>query len=104
MIKTVNIVSVSGGKDSTALYCWAISQWGRNGFLAVFADTGHEHPVTLNYLRNLPEMAKGPGISTGKGRLQRKTCQEGHPAYAEPVPGHDALEGESALRMRAILH
>lgn len=72
----LRIVSVSGGKDSTALYCWAIDQFGRDGFLAVFADTGHEHPVTYNYLRNLPEMAKGPAIEWVRAdfadRLTRK--------------------------------
>lgn len=57
------VVSVSGGKDSTALYLWAIEQFGKNGFRAVFADTGHEHPVTLNYLRNLPALAGGPEIT-----------------------------------------
>ena len=56
----IRIVSVSGGKDSTALYCWAIEQWGKDGFRAVFADTGNEHPVTYNYVRNMHEMAGGP--------------------------------------------
>ena len=58
----LRIVSISGGKDSTAMYLWALERWGKTGFRAVFADTGHEHPVTLNYLRNLPEMAGGPEV------------------------------------------
>jgi 3'-phosphoadenosine 5'-phosphosulfate sulfotransferase (PAPS reductase)/FAD synthetase len=58
----VNIVSVSGGKDSTALYLWAMDQF-KSEFKAVFADTGHEHPVTYNYVRNLPTMASGPEIT-----------------------------------------
>jgi len=44
-------VSVSGGKDSTAVYIWAIKEFGSSGFRAVFADTTHEHPVTVNYLK-----------------------------------------------------
>jgi diphthamide synthase (EF-2-diphthine--ammonia ligase) len=40
-VKTV--VSVSGGKDSTALLALAVVQ-EVPGLLAVFADTGHEHP------------------------------------------------------------
>jgi 3'-phosphoadenosine 5'-phosphosulfate sulfotransferase (PAPS reductase)/FAD synthetase len=72
----LHIVSVSGGKDSTALYCWAVNQFGKDGFKAVFADTGHEHPVTYNYLRNLPDMAGGPEIhwvtSDFKDRLLKK--------------------------------
>lgn len=58
----LRVVSVSGGKDSTALYLWAIDQWGRDGFVAVFADTGWEHEVTLNYLRNLSGWTSGPEI------------------------------------------
>lgn len=57
---TIRVVSVSGGKDSTALYLWAKERWGKDGFRAVFADTGHEHPVTYNYVRNLHEMGGGP--------------------------------------------
>lgn len=62
MSDTRYIVSVSGGKDSTVLYLWAIEQFGAKGFDAVFADTGNEHPVTLNYVRNLHTMAKGPEV------------------------------------------
>lgn len=59
---TIPIVSVSGGKDSTALYVWAIEKFGKDGFKAVFADTGHEHPVTYNYVRNLHQLAGGPEV------------------------------------------
>ncbi|ENO0297779.1 phosphoadenosine phosphosulfate reductase family protein [Enterobacter asburiae] len=45
---TINIVTVSGGKDSLADWLLAIE----NGipFRVVFADTGHEHPQTMDYL------------------------------------------------------
>ena len=70
------VVSVSGGKDSTALYIWAIQHFGRDGFKAIFADTGNEHPITLNYVRNLPSMAGGPAVQWVKAdfelRLDRK--------------------------------
>jgi 3'-phosphoadenosine 5'-phosphosulfate sulfotransferase (PAPS reductase)/FAD synthetase len=75
-MSTLRVVSVSGGKDSTALYLWALEQFGKDGFAAIFADTGHEHPVTYNYLRNLPEMAGGPAIVWVKAdfgdRLRKK--------------------------------
>jgi len=74
---TKRIVSVSGGKDSTALYLWAIEQWGKDGFLSVFADTGHEHPVTYNYLRNLPAMANGPEIAWVKANFTDKVRAKG---------------------------
>lgn len=55
------ICSVSGGMDSTALYCLMMEYFG-NEFLPIFADTGHEHPVTLNYVRNLHVMTGGPEV------------------------------------------
>lgn len=57
----LNIISVSGGKDSTALYCTAVEILG-NGFLPIMADTGHEHPVTINYVKNLHIMVGGPPV------------------------------------------
>ncbi|PHM73694.1 phosphohydrolase [Xenorhabdus kozodoii] len=45
---TINVITVSGGKDSLAQWLLAIE----NGVphVAVFADTGHEHPQTMKYL------------------------------------------------------
>jgi 3'-phosphoadenosine 5'-phosphosulfate sulfotransferase (PAPS reductase)/FAD synthetase len=47
-----NIVSVSGGKDSTALLLLAIERDTPN-LQAVFADTGHEHAQTYEYIQYL---------------------------------------------------
>ena len=44
-----NIVSVSGGKDSTALLLLAIERQAEN-LQAWFADTGHEHQQTYDYI------------------------------------------------------
>ncbi len=44
-----NIISVSGGKDSTALLLLAIERQPDN-LQAVFADTGNEHPITYDYV------------------------------------------------------
>ncbi|MFB6453739.1 phosphoadenosine phosphosulfate reductase family protein [Chitinophaga sp. Hz27] len=57
----IRICSVSGGKDSTALYCLMVEYYGHD-FVPVFADTGNEHPVTLNYIKNLHIMADGPEV------------------------------------------
>lgn len=59
-MKTQHLVSVSGGKDSTATYLLAIES-GRP-FRAVFADTGNEHEATYDYVRELPAKTGGPEI------------------------------------------
>lgn len=47
-----NIISVSGGKDSTALLLLAIERHPDN-MMAVFADTGNEHELTYEYVKYL---------------------------------------------------
>lgn len=84
MSAPLRVVSVSGGKDSTALYCWAIEQFGKDGFRAVFADTGHEHPVTYNYLRNLAWMAAGPKIHWVKADFAEKVKAKGRTPSGNP--------------------
>jgi len=54
-----NIISVSGGKDSTALLLLAIEREAEN-LQAVFADTGNEHELTYEYVRYLTEATGVP--------------------------------------------
>lgn len=56
---TVNVLSISGGKDSTAMWVLATKELGIENVLPVFADTGHEHPMTYEYLDYL-ESELGP--------------------------------------------
>tara|TARA_R110000765_G_scaffold58936_4_gene114997 strand:- start:139 stop:1089 length:951 start_codon:yes stop_codon:yes gene_type:complete len=53
-MRSTNIVSVSGGKDSTATLLLAIERQAEN-LRAVFCDTGHEHPETLAYVDRLSQ-------------------------------------------------
>lgn len=47
-IDAINIISVSGGKDSLAQCLYAVENGVEHK--RVFADTGHEHPQTMEYL------------------------------------------------------
>ncbi|WP_179950388.1 phosphoadenosine phosphosulfate reductase domain-containing protein [Burkholderia sp. RF2-non_BP3] len=53
--QTIHVVSLSGGKDSTATLLVALELHGRENVRAVFADTGNEHESTYEYaLEYLP--------------------------------------------------
>lgn len=57
MMQNVNVVSISGGKDSTAL--WLLAKERGVEVETIFADTGHEHPETYKYIEYL-EKELGP--------------------------------------------
>lgn len=69
-MKEHNIISVSGGKDSTALLLLAIERQPDN-MQAVFADTGNEHDLTYDYVRYL-EHATGVPIRWVKADFARQ--------------------------------
>ena len=54
-VRTLNIVSISGGKDSTATALLAIEQKTEN-LMFIFADTGNESTKTYDYLDYLDEI------------------------------------------------
>lgn len=49
---TVNVISISGGKDSTALWLLAKEKQTEN-MKVIFSDVGHEHPATYEYIEYL---------------------------------------------------
>lgn len=51
----INLISLSGGKDSTATLLLALERNTPN-LRAVFADTGHEHELTYKYVNYLERM------------------------------------------------
>lgn len=69
-MNTHNIISVSGGKDSTATLLVAIALEAQN-LKAVFADTGNEHDQTYQYLDYL-EQATGVTITRVKANFSRQ--------------------------------
>ena len=65
-----NIISFSGGKDSTAMLLLAIERETDN-LSAVFADTGNEHEQTYDYVRYI-EQATGVPIRWVKADFSRQ--------------------------------
>lgn len=66
--KSINIVSISGGKDSGAIALVAIER-GTENLRFVTSDTGHEHPATYEYIDYLSDELKrlcGVGIDVVK--------------------------------------
>jgi len=49
-MKPIHYVSFSGGKDSTACLVMAVQRRGTDRVKAIFADTGNEHELTLDYV------------------------------------------------------
>lgn len=76
-MKILRTVSVSGGKDSTVLYRWAVERFGKDGFKAFHFDTDHDHPVVTNYVRNLPELAGGPPITILRPDFRERLAKKG---------------------------
>ena len=85
----VHIVSVSGGKDSTATYLLAQELLG-DAFEGTFADTGHELPSTYAFVRELHERTGGPEVrwvqadfskrfAKRRGKMRRDWVKEGVP-------------------------
>lgn len=84
-----HLVSVSGGKDSTACYLLAIES-GRP-FRAVFADTGNEHDAVYEYIANLSKLTGGPVVETVRADFSRRLAQ--HRAYIlEKWPGEGVTD------------
>lgn len=95
-----HIVSVSGGKDSTALYLLAMER-GRP-FKAVFADTGNEHEATYDFVRTLPKKTGGPKIQWVKADFTRD-FERKRKFIAEKWP-LDGVPAEKIKRALQLFH
>lgn len=56
------IVSFSGGKDSQAYLIQACKEFGAKNIEAVFCDTGWEHHLTYQHVKNVTEQLGVPLI------------------------------------------
>ena len=61
---TLRVVSISGGKDSTACALLALERYPADEVRLVFADTGNEHELTLKYVNEYLPSALGIQVHT----------------------------------------
>lgn len=54
-MKTKHVISVSGGKDSTATLLLALENCPRDSIVPIFCDTGNEHQAVYEYLTYLEQ-------------------------------------------------
>lgn len=95
-----NVVSVSGGKDSTASALKSIEE-GAENITYVFADTGHEHPATyeyVDYLSGVLLKRAGVGITTVRADLSADMARK-----REHIRKHWAKDGVHEDRIEAAL-
>lgn len=87
MTITLAIVSVSGGKDSTATAQIALEQLGHDRCRFVFADTGNEHEETYTYVHDYLPARLGITIDTVKADFTADMARK-RKFIAEKWPGH----------------
>lgn len=97
---TQNIVNISGGKDSTATYLLAIERG--KPFRAVWADTGHEHPLTVEYIRTLPQRTGGPEIERVQADLSHRIAHKRD--VVQTKWRKDGVPEDTIERALAVLH
>jgi len=66
------VVSVSGGKDSHATAILAMDKHGPDAVRLVMADTGHEHPATMEFVTEYLPRALGASITILRANFDRQ--------------------------------
>lgn len=98
----VAVVSISGGKDSTATALLAIERYGRQRVRLVMADTGHENPITMDYVRNYLPDALGLPIEIIQADFIEDFARKRR--YIEAQWEAKGVPAERVLRALDLLH
>ncbi|KVE42784.1 hypothetical protein WS69_24980 [Burkholderia sp. BDU5] len=112
---TLHVVSLSGGKDSTATLLVALDLHGRDNVRAVFADTGNEHEATYEYALDYLPQALGIAVdvvradftdefATKRANLARIAAGEPESAVYGKREFMYAWTPEAAARALELLH
>lgn len=100
MTEVLAVVSVSGGKDSTATALCALDTFGRDRCRFVFADTGNEHELTLEYVYDYMPTVFGP-IDTVRADFSERIANKR--LYATEVWPAKGVPDEIVQRALSIL-
>src|SRR5688572_11584433 len=95
------VVSVSGGKDSTATALLALATYGRTNCRFVFADPGNEHEITLDYIHTYLPIVLGP-IETVRADFSHDIARKRE--YVEKVWPAKGVPDEIVRRALSVLH
>ncbi|MCW3522115.1 phosphoadenosine phosphosulfate reductase family protein [Burkholderia cenocepacia] len=112
---TLHVVSLSGGKDSTATLLVALELHGHENVRAVFADTGNEHEATYEYALEYLPRALGITVdvvradftdefATKRANLARIAAGEPESAVYGKRQFNYAWTAEAAARALELLH
>lgn len=84
-----NVVSVSGGKDSLAVWLLCRAMEPADSIVAAFAETDNEHPLVYDYLKYLEDTLQAPIIrlrADFAARIERKRRYVAEHWPAEGIP------------------
>lgn len=105
----IDIVNVSGGVDSTACYLLALERRDKTGqdFRAVFADTGNEHEITIDYINELSRKTGGPEVKTVRADFSMRIAVKRDKLemmQAGEIPMKEGWDDETITRVLEHLH
>lgn len=98
-----NVISISGGKDSAATLSVAVAKEEFN-ISGVFADTGHEHPLTIEYVAYLSDWMERQGLPPIRTVRADFVSQIAHKREVVATKWRkEGLEEETILRVISLL-
>lgn len=98
----IAVVSVSGGKDSAATAKLAVDRYGPDRVRLVFADTGHEHEITLDHINTYIPAALGIPVVTVKADFSADIARKR--AYIRDKWPRKGVSAEKVEQALSLLH
>lgn len=107
--RTIHVISVSGGKDSTATLLIALERCPAGSVVPIFCDTGNEHQETYDYLGYL-EQALGVTITRLKADFTQQLAAKRKFIARDARTGRDRFgrrirwSNKAKRRALAVMH